>query len=154
MHPALCPGSALAELPCQISPETRKNWACTMCTSFHSTEVRCIQMGGTVRTPKLKGPGGAGPVGYDPGSDFADSCPPASLCATQHLMAFNNVKISTVVSDHKHLSYIKETHRTNMSTSLTYDARCKTGSHQAAGRHALGSGQSTRGHGAPCMFID
>ena len=116
--------------------------------------MRPFQIGGTVRTPELKGTGGAGPVGYASGSDSADSCPPASLCAMQRPMAFNNVKISTVVSDHNHLSYIKETHGTNMSTSLTYDARCEIVSLPAAGRHALGSGQSARGHGAPCMFID
>ena len=90
-----------------------------MYTSCHSKEVSTPQVGCTAETRELNQPGGAGPVGYDPGSDFADSCPPASLCATQRLMAFNNVKISTVVSDHKHLSYIKETHGTNMSTSLT-----------------------------------
>ena len=109
----------LAELVSQIFPETRKIWTRTRRTSCHSTEVRCFQIGGTVRTPELKGTGGAGPVGYASGSDSADSCPPASLCAMQRPMAFNNVKISTVVSDHNHLSYIKETHGTNMSTSLT-----------------------------------
>ena len=95
------------------------NWTRTRCTSCHSTEVCPFQIGGTVRTPELKGTGGAGPVGYASGSDSADSCPPASLCAMQRPIAFNNVKISTVVSDHNHLSYIKETHGTNMSTSLT-----------------------------------
>ena len=66
------PGSALAELPSQIFPETRKNWTRTKYTSCHSTEVRPFQIGGTVRTPELKGPRGAGPVGYAPGSEIGD----------------------------------------------------------------------------------
>ena len=70
--PALCPGSALAELPCQIFQETRKIWTRTRRTSCHSTEVRPFQIGGTVRTPELKGTGGAGPVGYALGSEIGD----------------------------------------------------------------------------------
>ena len=40
-----------------------------------TTVQRCaplIQIGGTVRTPELKGTGGAGPVGYAPGSEIGD----------------------------------------------------------------------------------
>ena len=38
-----------------------------MRTSYYSTEAGCLQVEGTVRTPGLKGPGGAGPMRYDPG---------------------------------------------------------------------------------------
>ena len=86
-----------------------------MRSSFHSTEVHCIQIGGIVRTPELKGPGRTGPVGYDPGSEIGDLCQPASPCTVRHRMTWDNVKTSTVVPDHNHLAYIKEMHATHMS---------------------------------------
>ena len=51
-HPPVVPGPRLR----------RRIWTRTRRTSYHSTEVRPFQIGGTVRTPGLKGTGGAAGV--------------------------------------------------------------------------------------------
>ena len=56
--PALFPGSASAELPCQLFTEIGKIWTCAMCTSCHSKEVSTPQVGCTAETRELNRPGG------------------------------------------------------------------------------------------------